>query len=400
MVSVDLLCFSHLRWDFVYQRPNHLMARASGAYRVFYIEEPVKADCAPGFTASLRDGATIVVPHIPGGSPSAEDEQLRSVLDELIRTEHIVEPVLWYYTPMALRWTRHLHGSASACVYDCMDHLAGFAGAPDGLVDLERELMKLADLVFTGGASLHELKRRSHPSAHCFPSSVDTELFRRARTIQTDPADQAAIARPRIGYFGVLDERIDMPLLADAAELRPNWQWILVGPTAKIDQRAIPVAPNIHWVGPKDYQELPAYLGGWDVAMMPFAHNDATRFISPTKTPEYLAGGRPVISTSIPDVVTPYGDVGLVHVGDGPADFVAAAEAALAEDADALALRIDAFLGDQSWDRTWSDMARLLGEVVFSRPGLATRGARAAGAAFKPAAGPAAVMASRRVADA
>ena len=376
---MDLLCFSHLRWDFVYQRPNHLMSRAAAASRVFYIEEPVCDDGPPRMTRSDRDGVTIVVPHVTKGGRSVEAIQLRSLLDRLVAEESIVRPLLWYYTPMALPWSRHLQATASGCIYDCMDHLAGFEAAPQGLLALERELMASADLVFTGGASLHEEKRQGHDAVHCFPSSVDTTHFRQARALEAVPDDQAAIARPRIGYFGVIDERIDLELIAGVATARPDWQFVLVGPTAKIKARAIPTAANIHTLGPKPYADLPAYLAGWDVAMMPFARNAATRFISPTKTPEYLAGGRPVVSTSIRDVVVPYGDAGLVHIADTTSQFVKAVETALGEDRADLMRRADALLADRSWDRTWAEMQALVQPVVAARLDRRTRRAERAG---------------------
>jgi UDP-galactopyranose mutase len=284
-----------------------------------------------------------------------------------MRDRGIRMPVVWYYTPMAVPWTRHLASDAALTVYDCMDHLAGFKDAPAGLLELERELLLKADLVFTGGASLYEEKRRYRDAVHCFPSSVDIDHFATARRRPPEPGDQAAIGRPRVGYFGVLDERIDWPMLGEVALMRPDLQFVLVGPTAKVDPATLPASPNLHYLGPKAYAELPSYLAGWDVAMMPFARNAATRFISPTKTPEYLAGGRPVATTSVRDVVTPYGQLGLVHVGDTPAAFVEAIDRALHEDVADLHRRADAFLEGRSWDDTWHRMLGLISERTHRR---------------------------------
>jgi UDP-galactopyranose mutase len=357
---MDLLVFSHLRWDFVYQRPQHLLSRAARSHRVIFIEEPI-VDPSGVFVSKVdRGGVNVVVPHLPEGRAGSEHEQLRGVVAELVTELAVRAPALWYYTPMALPWTRALHETASLVVYDCMDHLAGFRGAPPGLIELERELMNASDLVFTGGASLHQAKSNDHSSAYCFPSSVDVAHFGRARRTSTEPSDQLAIAHPRIGYFGVLDERIDWDLLARVAHSRPDWHFVLVGPTAKVNPDDLPIAPNIHYLGPKRYEDLPAYLASWDVAMMPFARNEATRYISPTKTPEYLAGGRPVASTSITDVVELYARKGLVEIGDTPAQFIAAIERALNQDVEDLCARADAFFADQSWDRTWTQMEDLL----------------------------------------
>jgi UDP-galactopyranose mutase len=240
--------------------------------------------------------------------------------------------------------------------------------------------------VFTGGQSLYEAKRHLHPQVYPFPSSVDVAHFARARQPQRDPADQAGIPHPRIGFFGVIDERFDIDLVRDVAALRPDWHFVLLGPVVKIDRRALPQGPNLHYLGAKNYPDLPSYLSGWDVAVLPFARNESTRFISPTKTPEYLAAGCPVVSTSIRDVIRPYGQQGLARIADAPADFTAAIDAALHEDAVARQVRADAFLSQISWDLTWSRMRQLVDGVV--RVKLAATGAPVA-VATQPASRPA-----------
>ncbi|MBA2720411.1 MAG: glycosyltransferase [Chloroflexi bacterium] len=339
------------------------MARAARDRRVFFVEEPTDAGTAlPHLTTAMREGVTVVTPHLPAGlTADARFVALRSLVDDLVRAERIRQPVLWYYTPMALPWTRHLR--AAATVFDSMDNLAGFRGAAPELLRLEAELVERSDLVFCGGASLHERMRHRHRASHSFPSSVDVAHFARARAGLPDPADQAAIERPRIGYAGVIDERVDVALIDGIAKARPDWQVVLVGPVVKIAAEDLSTRPNIHRLGMKDYAELPAYLGGWDVGWMPFAHNDATRYISPTKTPEYLAAGLPVVSTSIRDVVEPYGAQGLVSIADGVAAATSAIEAALAGP-HADRARIDMFLASRSWDRTWAAMAGLVDELA------------------------------------
>jgi UDP-galactopyranose mutase len=196
---------------------------------------------------------------------------------------------------------------------------------------------------------------------------VDVEHFASARSFAGEPPDQAAIAHPRLGFFGVIDERMDYDLLRGVAAARPGWHLVLIGPTAKIDPAALPRAANIHYLGAKSYAELPAYIAGWDAAMLPFARNEATRFISPTKTPEYLAAGKPVVSTSIRDVVRPYGQQGLARIADCAADFVAAVESAMAEDAAERIRAADAFLTHTSWDGTWTRMRQLIEEAIAAR---------------------------------
>ncbi len=361
----DLLCFSHLRWDFVYQRPNHLMARAARDRRVFFIEEPTFDDRdSMTFESVDRDGVRVVIPRLPASAAADPEPALARMVDRLVWEFGVDDPVLWYYTPMALPWTEHLDRSAT--VFDCMDNLAGFKGAPAGLVALERDLVRGADLILTGGAQLHAAKRVAHPNVSCFPSSVDVAHFARARAATIDPADQVGIAHPRLGYCGVIDERMDLDLVAAAAASHPEWQFVLLGPVVKIDPETLPRLPNLHYLGLKTYEELPAYLAGWDGALMPFAHNEATRYISPTKTPEYLAAGLPVASTSIHDVVEPYGRLGLVEIGDGPA-FVEACQRALSIDRVAHRTSADDLLATMSWDRTWAGIDALVSQAVERR---------------------------------
>ena len=355
----ELICFSHLRWHFVWQRPQHLLSRAARDRRVWYVEEPRESDGAPRLEITpVSDRLSVVVPLLPPGLSADECcRAQRELLTQWWRTRRFASPLLWYYTPMALPFTRTL--AAGVVVYDCMDELSLFKDAPPALRGLERELLERADLVFTGGVSLYQAKKHQHPSVHAFPSSVDKAHFTRARGEMTPPPDQATIPGPRAGFFGVIDERLDIALLDRVAQLRPQYHFVLLGPVVKIDPASLPSAPNIHYLGMKSYGDLPAYLAGWDVAMLPFARNDATRFISPTKTPEYLAAGRPVVSTSITDVVTPYGSQGLARIADDPQQFAEALDGALADGPERLA-RADAFLEHLSWDRTWQGMEALI----------------------------------------
>jgi UDP-galactopyranose mutase len=330
------------------------------------VEEPqYDADAAPHLEMQGSKGVTVAVPHLPAGCSArdATDVQ-RELLDQLIAREGIDHYVLWYYTPMALAFSSHLE--PQAIVFDCMDELSAFADAPAALKYYEAELLRRADVVFTGGYSLYQAKRDRHPNVHAFPSSVDVPHFAQARTLTVDPPDYAPIGRPRLGFFGVIDERMDLGLVAGVAAARPDWHIVMIGPVVKIDPATLPIAPNIHYLGPKPYDELPHYIAGWDVALLPFARNDATRFISPTKTPEYMAAGKPVVSTSIRDVVRPYGERGLVRIADTVPAFVEAVEAALAEDATARLRQADAFLRQTSWDGTWARMRHLL-EAALSR---------------------------------
>jgi glycosyltransferase involved in cell wall biosynthesis len=278
-----------------------------------------------------------------------------------------------------LPFSRHLDPAVT--VFDAMDELSKFMFAPAMLLELEQELIDRADVVFTGGSSLFEAKKDRHHNIHCFPSSVDRAQFAKARARQIDPADQEDLPRPRLGFYGVIDERFDTELLARVAEMRPNWSFVMVGPVVKIAPEDLPKRHNIHCLGGKTYDQLPCYLSGWDVALMPFAMNESTQFISPTKTPEYLAGGRPVVSTPVKDVVRHYGGLEGVMIAATPEEFVAACEQALelARNPESGWLaEADLMLSASSWNTTQARMAGLVADVLGTRHGATSPALRVA----------------------
>ena len=360
-----IVCFSHLRWNFVFQRPQHLMTRFARSHTVYYVEEPVWVDSARhGWLEENQcDGVTVLTPHL------ARDnwvESHRRLLQEKLWADGVTRPVLWYYTPMSLPFSDQVE--ASLVVYDCMDELSAFRGAPPELVDMEKRLLARADVVFCGGHSLYESKSRLHPNVHAFPSSVDGAHFGQARAVTQIPADLQEIPGPRLGFYGVLDERFDTRLVAEVAALAPDWHFVFIGPVVKIDPAELPQAANIHYLGPRSYDQLPAYLAGWDVALMPFALNESTRFISPTKTPEYLAAGRPVVSTPINDVVRTYGGSDVVFIAQDASAFVDAAAAALqaTKTPELLLAKADHALRGMSWDASWDGMCRVMNRAYTS----------------------------------
>lgn len=363
-----LLCLSHLRWDFVFQRPQHLLTRALKDYRVLFFEEPIEDSAEPSLAIDDRgQGLLIAQPHLPKGLDArARNLALRTLLDECLADLNTASPALmWYYSPAAIAFAGHL--DAECIVYDCMDELSAFRGAASDLRQREHTLFGRADLVFTGGQSLFEAKKRMHPSVHAFPSSIDKKHFAKARALRPNRPHHA---QPHLGFFGVIDERMDTALVAALADLRPDWQFSMIGPIVKIDPADLPQRPNLHWRGGRAYEDLPQELAQWTLGIMPFALNEATRFISPTKTPEFLAAGLPVVSTPIRDVVHPYADRGLVGIGATAESFIARCEECLqwsaAERAQWLA-NVDRFLSHMSWDLTWSRMIGLVDHLVAQR---------------------------------
>ncbi len=372
-----LLVFSHLRWGFVFQRPQHLLTRLAPHLKVCFVEEPTRSDGPARIDAVEKaDGLEVLTPHTPVEAPGFHDDQLsvlQPLLADFLRERGIDDYLVWFYTPMALPLMAQLR--PRAVVYDCMDELAAFKDAPRQLRQRETALMKIADLVLCGGPALYESKRASHANAHCLPSSVDAAHFAPSRL---DPASaearradalQGTIAGPRLGFFGVIDERLDVELLGRIAAARPQWQFVMVGPVVKIDPARLPRAGNVHWLGMQGYDLLPHLMAGWDVCLMPFALNESTRFISPTKTLEYLAGGKPVVSTPVHDVVGLYGDA--VRIARDEADFIAACEAVLAEtpaERDARLERARKTVARSSWKRAAERVHELLQAELAESP--------------------------------
>jgi UDP-galactopyranose mutase len=359
--QADLICFSHLRWDFVFQRPQHLMTRFADHMRVFYIEEHVIQKEKSPFLKVVKTSANlwVVTPQLTEDSAGQEASIVKGLVDELITTYKISRFISWYYTPMALNYSRHLQ--PEKMIFDCMDELSAFKFSPPELKQREQELLSRCNVVFTGGDSLYQIKRNQHDHVYSFPSSIDYKHFSSARANITDPEDQKDIPFPRMGFFGVIDERFDIVLLDSLAKSRPDWHFVLLGPVVKIDPASLPQAENIHYMGMKTYLQLPEYISNWDVALILFAINESTRFISPTKTPEYLAAGKPVVSTPIADVIKGYGTQNLVHIAANAETFIDAIEKALKNRNDpAWKTAVDNNLASNSWDLTWQKMVALI----------------------------------------
>ncbi|MGZ9165636.1 MAG: NAD(P)-binding protein, partial [Anaerolineales bacterium] len=310
-------------------------------------------------------GVTVVKPYLPFGLNAEETDAAMQTLVEQFFADKINDFILWYYTPMALNFSRQLHPSLS--IYDCMDELSLFKGAPPKLQELEKELVSRADLIFTGGQTLYEGKRNGYDNVYLFPSSIDAPHFEQARKKQADPVDQADIPHPRLGFFGVIDERMDLELLSALAQTHPKWHFVLLGPVVKIEPENLPQLPNIHYLGMKTYAQLPLYLSNWDITLLPFALNDSTRFISPTKIPEYLAGGKPVVSTPIRDVINPYGKQDLVSIAGSPDEFAKSIAGCLQWKKEEMAkwlTQVDQQLSQNSWDYTWKRMMTLIESTI------------------------------------
>lgn len=364
----NIIVFSHLRWDFVYQRPQHLLTRFAKSRKIHFIEEPVFDATNEAFYSFsiISENINVLVPHIiPGLHPPQIEIVQINLFNNFMKGNDILNCGFWYYTPMALEFSRN--HNPDLIVYDCMNDLSAFKFAPESIKILEKELLKKADIVFTGGESLYEAKKNQHFNIYSFPSSIEKEHFSKAREISSCPADQINTSKPKLGFFGVIDERFDIDLIKDLSNARKDWQFIFIGPVVKIDPDTLPTNDNIFYLGPKSYQELPSYIATWDMALIPFLLNESTRFISPTKTPEYLAAGLPVISTPIKDVINPYSKNKLVQIGVNAEDFIQAAEHELNRSSilrqDWLK-KVDEFLAKNSWDMTCNKMICLIKKAI------------------------------------
>lgn len=362
-VRRDLLCVSSARWGASYERPHHLMLRAARDRRVIYVEAPA-FEAGPAHLSVRRgpEGITVVTPTLPAETPAARVGELtRRLIDQLVAQQRLHGFVLWTDTPRALAYVNGL--DPAAIVYDC----AGEAGADDEQAPFEELLVSAADVVFTAGPTLHAAMQPRHGNCHLFPGVVDVGHFLHARRLSTrerPPADQGVLPAPRIGFLGTIDHQVDLGLVDELAALRPDLHVVLVGPMAREARSALPRRPNVSWLGQKTYAELPYYLAGWAAAILPYVRGPSTQAFAPAHLPEYLAAGRAVISTPLPDVVAGFGELGVVRIADSAQAFAAAIDASRAEAARDRNRRADRWLATVSWDRTWSEMDALVADAL------------------------------------
>ncbi|HVL36415.1 MAG TPA: glycosyltransferase [Burkholderiales bacterium] len=370
-----IVVHSHLRWDFVWQRPQQIFSRLARHHGVLFVEEPVHEAGEPRLRIiEAQAGVMRAIPVLP--EPCGVDAACEAVLPLLQRAlathpllaDRFVQPVQWFYSPMCAPRMAGAFGDG-AIVYDCMDELANFRFAPPDIAERERFLLGRADVVFTGGRALYEAKSRHHGNVHFFGCGVDATHFGAARVAATPvPAAVAGLPRPVLGYFGVIDERLDYGLVDALARAFSQGSIVMAGPLAKVTPEELPDRPNLHWLGQQPYEALPALVKGFDVCLMPFALNEATRYINPTKTLEYMAAGKPIVSTAVPDVVRNFGD--FVRIADSLDGFVEQALEALAPDPARIAAGIERANG-ATWDAIVAAMRRHVLHAVNGRLSLA-----------------------------
>ncbi|MBI2513558.1 MAG: glycosyltransferase [Opitutae bacterium] len=390
--TAPIVAFCHLPWDGVWQRPQQLLSRLAARHPVLFVE----CYCADVEQATLRShGAPghpnvtvlqMLLPQARWADGDFIDAERRRLLQTFRRGDlgKFNDPVLWFNDPMAVIAFAG-HCGERAIVYDCMDELAQFAGAPPQLRDRERELLLKADVVFCGGRKMRD-KRKPY-NAHCYfyGTGVDSEHFGQARSesLAVDPA-VAALPGKVLGYFGVIDERIDYELLARLADALSRCSIALVGPTAKVDAAALPQRKNLHWLGRRDYADLPAITKGFSVCLMPFARNAATEFINPTKALEYMATGRPIVATAIDEVRTNFGNV--CRIARSVGEFIAFCSDELERPSRLRVRRGLQLAAQNTWEAITAEMDALLVAACARRAGVKT---------LSPAAAPAPLAARR-----
>jgi len=370
-----IVVFSHLRWGFVWQRPQQFLSRFARKHRILFVEEPffdLREDEQPRVDLhKVMPNVTVAAPHVPPSwnrnkrLPQVLRELSQQAIDAVNEGGEFDRPLLWYYSPMDSAWSLGYFENRGV-VYDCMDELSQFTGAPKALVENEARLMRHADIVFTGGYELGEKKNKQHPNVHTFGCGVDYAHFSKAADSSTPiPPDIDFMAKPVIGWFGVVDERVDYAMVGEMAKMRPRWSFAMVGPVVKVDPNMLPHAPNLFWLGGRDYQQLPNYCRAFDVNMMCFAINAATQYINPTKGLEYMATGKPIVGTPVRDVVRQWSEI--VRIASGAEAFVAAIEDALKSRGNDPRVQRGIELAKQcSWEQTVANMQGLIREAVTS----------------------------------
>ncbi|MES2355968.1 MAG: glycosyltransferase [Pseudomonadota bacterium] len=352
-----LIVHCHLRWDFVWQRPQQIFSRLANYHRILFVEDPVWEEGEPTLRISEPHFNIVrLVPVLPPQPELTVDKQCEIILplirqalqEDPLLARQFNRPVQWFYSPMTAPYFLGQFGAAGV-VYDCMDELANFRFAPPDITEREQFVMSRANVVFTGGYQLFQSKSRHHDNVHFYGCGVDVDHYGKARQKDTSiPSEVAHLPRPIFGYFGVIDERIDYSLLAALAQRFPQASIVMVGPLAKVEQHQLPTMPNIHWLGQRSYDELPALVKAFDVCLMPFALNEATQYINPTKTLEYMAAGKPIVSTAVPDVVRNFTPI--VQIARSQEEFISEVEHAyLHPDSQLIAQGIER-ANDASWD--------------------------------------------------
>lgn len=331
-LDYPIIVHCHLRWDGVWQRPQQFLSRLSKRHRILFVEGPLLHDsfAPPSYTVRQvpeHTNITVMQTSFPASrfhEGQWVDQERCRLLEEALAGPLrglFSDPVQWFYDPMAA--PAHIGKfDERAVIYDCMDELSQFKFAPPEIIQRERFLLKEADVVFTGGRKMCESKSRFNRNCHFYGCGVDVEHFSQARSPHTQVPHDVPMGDAKfvLGYFGVVDERLDYELIAKLAEANSCWQVVMIGPTCKVDPEALPKAQNLHWLGRREYAQLPNYTKAFDVCLMPFAMNEATEFINPTKALEYMATGRPIASTPVPDVVSNFSRV--VKIASNHDEFI------------------------------------------------------------------------------
>ncbi len=351
----DLVVFSHLRWNFVYQRPQHILSRLAKSYNILFVEEPFHPNPENENTSFINQ----VFPNLSvfNSYTDSIDSTLK-LLKETLGSQTIA--TAWFYSPSFVNALKIF--SFDKVVFDCMDELTLFKNAPQSLIEQEKELLSKSDIVFTGGKSLYSSKKKHHHNVYCFPSSVDRKHFEKAQNGIKVPDEMDAFTGIVVGYYGVVDERIDYDLLEQTAQMNPTVDFVLIGPFAKVNPESLPSLPNIHFLGMRNYEQLPNYLKRFDIAMMPFAMNDATKYISPTKTLEYMAGGKCIISTPVYDVVRDYDKQ--IEIIENAEQFTSSINKLICQHKASHYLKYQEILDRTSWDNTVKEMYSLMKQSI------------------------------------
>ncbi len=359
-----IVCFSDISWNVKFQRPHQLFSQAKRINIIIFIEKPLlqRSGKPNHFISRVSDNILILTPVITDEDPeSTIHETVEQLLTEKLKSHNTTEYICWYYSPKAINYSQKL--TPKLIIFDCMDECCGYEGADTEVNESEKKLLEVTDLVFTGGRSLCNAKKLLHKNVHLFPDSIDYERFNG----NTKQAKKNIIKKPaaKIGYFGVIDERLDLNLLDKIAANKPKWKFEIAGPIVENMHGKLPERKNITFTGDIRDEEIPSIIGEWDAAILPYSKNNSTENTAPSRLLVYFAANKNIVSTSINDIVHYFGENGMVRIADEPDDFVKALEAAIKYKPEAeWQKKVDSIIRKTTWEKTWNGMSKKINKLL------------------------------------
>lgn len=316
-----IVCLSSTRWSFLWQRPQQIMSRLCARHDILYVDPPFPVAEEQVRGISNDESGTLIVKNLQTindalqifrpleisrfSYPDLDSNELLKMNQELLQCQiqkalfqlGWQHPLLWLYDPRNVNLVDQLN--PCGVIYDCVDSFRSFSWSHPHVSIWEEALVDRADVVLATSRALYQERLRKNRYTFLVPNAADYKHFSPWQGYEK-PADITAISRPRLGFIGAIYEWVDLELLQVIADKSPAWNLVLIGP--KQHGLQLPERSNIHWLGQRGYAELPAYVHSFDVALIPFLVNETTQHANPIKFWEYLAAGKPVVSTLLPEI--------------------------------------------------------------------------------------------------